>query len=347
MNKIASIVIFYILCGGFFLHWQPALSAQEKNAISASVAQGKTGETPRLDVSSYGLILSFESLQESIEKYWAADDTYLRAGTNAPLGPEANILFLKTEGKWSGSKSGTSLTVRTRKTNGETNTYSFLVEFTNNKPKYSIVRISPSPELDRIFKQSTTSDVQSKETPEPSNVSNATPLPRQDVSVKQQISNTVDGSNSNSVQKGPVIKSKPAKNKSNAQKLDPKPQVISKSVEHPDLAPTFIDNKSSQPAQSTPQHKVKTATQTSPKTYSRRSILKRHEEANAIVRGLSLAMRSGEIGEKSSIGARVQSVVLRLRRGEKLEEALRLEQVNREVIERLLQLGSHQKPSSR
>jgi hypothetical protein len=143
VNKTLSIALAALVCGGSFLYSQGELLALEQNSIPSSVAQGKAESSASVDVSPYGIVLSFEDLRESIEKYWAADDTYLRVGTNAPLGPQANILFLKTEGKRPETDSGTTLTVKTKDVSGRSKTYSFFVEFTSVKPKYAIVRISP------------------------------------------------------------------------------------------------------------------------------------------------------------------------------------------------------------
>lgn len=64
--------------------------------------------------------------------------------------------------------------------------------------------------------------------------------------------------------------------------------------------------------------------------------------ANAIVRGLLVANRNGEIGYKAPLSYRVQNVVRGLRRGEPLPFATRRAQVPSPVVARLLHLGNYE-----
>ena len=64
-----------------------------------------------------------------------------------------------------------------------------------------------------------------------------------------------------------------------------------------------------------------------------------HTLANAIVRGLAVANRTGEVGYRASLSFQVQSVVRLLRRGADLESAIARVGVPPQSVQRLLQLG--------
>ncbi len=65
-----------------------------------------------------------------------------------------------------------------------------------------------------------------------------------------------------------------------------------------------------------------------------------YQLANALVRGLTVANRTGEIGYKANLSARVQSVVRSLRRGESLESAAKSWGVPEKMVNRLLKIGN-------
>ncbi|WP_404783776.1 hypothetical protein [Altericista sp. CCNU0014] len=64
-----------------------------------------------------------------------------------------------------------------------------------------------------------------------------------------------------------------------------------------------------------------------------------HSMANAIVRGLLVANRTGEIAYAAPLSYKVQDVVRNLRRGRALNKASRYSGVSSRVVSRLLQLG--------
>ncbi len=66
-----------------------------------------------------------------------------------------------------------------------------------------------------------------------------------------------------------------------------------------------------------------------------------HAYANAIVRGLLVANRTGEIGYTAPLSYRIQDVVWRLRRGQDLAVARASANVPDPVVGRLLQLGNY------
>lgn len=70
-----------------------------------------------------------------------------------------------------------------------------------------------------------------------------------------------------------------------------------------------------------------------------------HQLANALVRGLTVANRTGEIGYKASLSAKVQNVVRSLRRGESLDVAAKSWGVPEQTVKRLLSLGNYQSSS--
>ncbi len=67
-----------------------------------------------------------------------------------------------------------------------------------------------------------------------------------------------------------------------------------------------------------------------------------HVLANAVVRGLLVANRTGEIAYAASLSYKVQNVVRNLRRGEALGKASKLAGVSRRVVARLLKLGAYE-----
>lgn len=67
-----------------------------------------------------------------------------------------------------------------------------------------------------------------------------------------------------------------------------------------------------------------------------------HNLANAIVRGLLVANRTGEIAYAASLSYKVQSVVRNLRRGEALGKASKVSGVPHRVVARLLKLGIYE-----
>ena len=64
-----------------------------------------------------------------------------------------------------------------------------------------------------------------------------------------------------------------------------------------------------------------------------------HTLANAIVRGLAVANRTGEVGYRAALSFQVQSVVRLLRRGADLESAISRVGAPPQSVQRLLQLG--------
>lgn len=64
-----------------------------------------------------------------------------------------------------------------------------------------------------------------------------------------------------------------------------------------------------------------------------------HTIANALIRGLTVANRTGEIGFRSTVNFRVQSLVRHLRRGEKLEGSIKQVGIEESTVNRLLKLG--------
>ena len=125
------------------------VSAQEGGRIYTSEAQGKTDKPVTITVSPYGMVISFVEIQESVDRFWTTDYSHLRIGADTPSGKGAKLIFLKTEGELSADTKGTSLTIITKTKTGEPKIYSFLVDFTNARPSYSILRIYPDKDLRR------------------------------------------------------------------------------------------------------------------------------------------------------------------------------------------------------
>jgi hypothetical protein len=455
MNRLISITLASLVGGCITVSSQQSLAAQQRNQLPASVAQGKTGETATLGVSPYGIVISFEDLKESIEKYWATDDTYLRIGTNAPLGPDANLLFMKAEGKWFGSSSGTSVTIKTKDRFGELRTYSFLVEFTKNKPKYSIIRIYPdsgsapsvsskaveapstqsapkypdsgsapsvsskavetpstqtAPKLPNIpgsrnivkgvlsrtdpqiansvgsFEkllgswQKTSSSPEKTRSQQNDSQDNNTPSTQTSSPVGQeQVDSNIPPTSSqqpassspeitqvpqNAIQetKTPLPQSsQPISRKPPQSKIppsmgsQPKASPRSKTAQSPQKALWGNDALSPQPSPPITQKQTQSKTSlTPPKKLTGKpstprqnlsALLLSHSQANALVRGYTVAVRTGELNRRGVVAARIQLVVRRLRGGQNLMESAKREFVDSKVITRLLQLGNYREPS--
>ncbi len=80
---------------------------------------------------------------------------------------------------------------------------------------------------------------------------------------------------------------------------------------------------------------------TSSETSSLPSSNSTHAAANALIRGLLIANRTGEVGYTSAISYRVQDVVRSLRRGKSIAFAGNRCNVSEPVLGRLLQLGKY------
>ncbi len=372
MKKIIIGALASILSGSITVCLQPPLLAMQ-NRIPASVAQGKTDSSPTLEVSPFGITLSFEDLKESIEKYWAADSSYLRVGTNAPLGPEANILFLKTVGKPTSNSVGTTLTVQTKDTSGIVKTYSFLVKFTRTQPKSAIVRIyaddkSVPKSSSTVFKPLSSSPSQVPEVPNnPMPNLSASPTPVIGAAqTKNPDQATLNATRPNPLlPKAPIpdfigqdikLAERPNPTPSKAPMLPARNQSRMKPysvVPHAQRQPSTAKPKAVAPKPKTASSQPKAVV---PKAVSSKavpapaarptlniaSILSAHAQANALIRGLSVANKTGEVGSNSDVTKKVQSVVLRLRRGESMGRAIQIESVEQKTISRLLQLGNYQ-----
>ena len=79
--------------------------------------------------------------------------------------------------------------------------------------------------------------------------------------------------------------------------------------------------------------------QLAPKPIARVSVGGNHAMANAIVRGLTVANRTGEIGANARLSYQIQSVVRRLRRGDELSAIVGQVGVSESIVNRLLVLG--------
>lgn len=67
-----------------------------------------------------------------------------------------------------------------------------------------------------------------------------------------------------------------------------------------------------------------------------------HAIANALIRGLTVANRTGEIGQNSSLSFNTQSLVRYLRRGERLSAGIEKVGIKESIVNRLLTLGGGQ-----
>jgi hypothetical protein len=367
MNRLISIAVASLLGGCIIFSSQQSTLAEERNLVPASVAQGKTGETPTISVSPYGIVISFEDLKESIQKYWATDDTYLRVGTNAPLGTEANLLFLKTEGKWSDNNNGTGVTVQTKDKSGESRTYSFLIEFKKDKPKYSIIRIYPDSgstpivtskiaetvvprAIETVPKITDASNLlkgalpQSVSAPNAPSIANAT----------NPLKSVLSGIGSQSIRS--VASNAPPSISQQQSSSEPEPTVPQQNVSKDNnvslpqssqepIKPEDSAEKIIPTSMIIPTSIKTSATQPSTSRKNPSALIFAHSQANALVRGVLVATRTKELNPRGAVATKVQYVIRRLRRGQDLVSSAKKESVELKVINRLLELGNYRDPS--
>jgi hypothetical protein len=351
-KKFVSFAIVLLLGGGVALCPTSQSLASDKNRLPASAVQGRSDEAVTLKVSPFGIVVSFEDLDESIERYWATDDRFLRIGTNAPLGPDANLLFLKTNGKWD-DDDGTAVTIQTKDVRGRIRTYNFLVEFTGDRPKYSILRIYPdggsmAASGGRVAADRPAPPIQSvaQEAAKvlPPQVRSAVPkMDSPDQVIRKSVSQGTRLSMPSAVSLGGLLNSpsrpdtpaKPDEASEDSSNVQGKEQSASPDQEEREAEPN-----------AQPPRQADLAPQPAPETMSNATnpkmaaLLLSHSQANALVRGLTVAGRTGEVGRQSITARKIKVVVSRLRRGEALTVAAKREAVESKTIYRLLQLGN-------
>jgi hypothetical protein len=408
VKRIASIVSVCFLASGLMTGLSGLVSAQEGGRIYTSEAQGKTDKPVTITVSPYGMVISFIEVQESVEKFWTTDYSHLRIGADTPSGKGAKLLFLKTEGELNADTKGTSLTVITKTAIGEPKVYSFLVDFTNTKPTYSIVRIYPDRNLKgnsvaRLGTPRKTASISLSPSVRPSQairstaVAPATSIKGESPSLQQS------GSGKTDLFYNPSIKAAQSRPETVlAQTTDTSTIKIAKATDSAsaDVVPTKVTNAASAdvaatkatdsasadvvPTKATDSasadvaatkatDSVSTDTGSSvqkteaPKSDQQKVVEKDNAlpiepirisnsslppatslrstsltQANALVRGLTIANKTKEIGYTSPISRSVQNIVRRLRRGEKLQNAAPKETVQWKTILHLLKLGKYQ-----
>jgi hypothetical protein len=382
VKRIASIVSVCFLVSGLMTGLSSLVSAQEGGRIYTSEAQGKTDKPVTITVSPYGMVISFIEVQESVEKFWTTDYSHLRIGADTPSGKGAKLLFLKTEGELNADTKGTSLTVITKTAIGEPKVYSFLVDFTNTKPTYSIVRIYPDRNLKgnsvaglgtprKTASISLSPSVRPSQTIRSTAVAPATSIKGESPSLQQSGSGKTDlfyNPSINAAQSRPETVL--------AQATDTSTIKIAKATdsESADVVPTKVTNAASADVAATKAtDSVSTDTGSSvqkteaPKSDQQKVVEKDNAlpvepirisnsslppatslrstsltQANALVRGLTIANKTKEIGYTSPISRSVQNIVRRLRRGEKLQNAAPKETVQWKTILHLLKLGKYQ-----
>jgi hypothetical protein len=371
------------------------VSAQEGGRIYTSEAQGKTDKPVTITVSPYGMVISFIEVQESVEKFWTTDYSHLRIGADTPSGKGAKLLFLKTEGELNADTKGTSLTVITKTAIGEPKVYSFLVDFTNTKPTYSIVRIYPDRNLKgnsvaRLGTPRKTASISLSPSVRPSQairstaVAPATSIKGESPSLQQSGSGKTDlfyNPSINAAQSRPetvlaqttdtsTIKIAKATDSASA---DVVPTKVTNAASADVAATKATDSASADVAATKATDSVSTDTGSSvqkteaPKSDQQKVVEKDNAlpiepirisnsslppatslrstsltQANALVRGLTIANKTKEIGYTSPISRSVQNIVRRLRRGEKLQNAAPKETVQWKTILHLLKLGKYQ-----
>jgi hypothetical protein len=353
--------------------------ALEGDRISVSQAQGKTGEPAVITVSPYGVALTFIEVGELIENAWVIDSSNLGIGYDLPPGKGAKIVFLKAVKQVSTASPGTSLTVTTRTKAGANKVYNFLVEFSEAKPRYTIVRIYPDatpsrPAPSTVVATSPTptrpSDAAPPSAPSTvpatmpqttvqSSAAASTPTAAQPTTSKTNQVTPPSGSVSQAAN-APVVappagpETLPEKKSEKAATVTPVSQnAASGNSSAGKETPIYTELRKIYPVAPTPSataagQNAETASAvsiavpqvaTSSKNIQQRLFY--HSQANALVRGLALANRTGEVGSKNPISAQLQSVIRDLRKGQNIQASSKSHGVEWKIILRLLQLGDY------
>ena len=370
MRRVASAVSACLLVGGLINTPVQSAFALEGDRISVSQAQGKTGEPVVITVSPYGITLTFVEVGESIENAWVIDSSNLGIGYDLPPGKGAKIVFLKAIKQVTAASPGTSLTVTTKTKAGGSRVYNFLVEFSEARPKYTIVRIYPDATLGRP--SSSTVAVSSPTSPRPTAAmapapSNSVTPPQATVpQVPAPVAPASPTVTAPPVAAAPSIPTTPEKtasvvpqNSTNASTPEAKERPIYTELRkiYPEPtapAPATAASTSSNAggavspngsvAPSAPENASAVSIAVPEVATSSKSIQQRlfhHAQANALVRGLALANRTHEVGYKSPVALRLQPIIRDLRNGQNLQAAAKRYGVEWKVILRLLQLGDY------
>lgn len=367
MRRVASAVSACLLVGGLISVPVQSAFALEGDRISVSQAQGKTGEPAVITVSPYGVALTFIEVGESVENAWVIDSSNLGIGYDLPPGKGAKIVFLKAIKQVSTASPGTSLTVTTKTKAGVNKVYNFLVEFSEAKPKYTIVRIYPDATLGR---PASSTAVATSPTPTrpgdaaPSAPSTPATTPQATVqsSAAAPTPTAAPPSGSTSQAANAPVVAPPASPETRPETKSEKTATVTPVVQNVASGnssagketPIYVELRKIYPVAPTPapsaaaSQNSETASAvsiavpqvaTSSKNIQQRLFY--HSQANALIRGLALANRTGEVGSKNPISAQLQSIVRDLRRGQNLQASSKSHGVEWKIILRLLQLGDY------
>lgn len=288
--------------------------AQSKTTIPATHAKGLEGDLPIIRVNTdYGSSISFLKTDEVIIKAWLGQTNAVEVGFDNSLG-QAKIMYLKQDAKTE-KTDGTSLTVITQNSQNKTQLYSFLLEFKPGKLANSIWIIEPE-------KESLSQDLEQ----EPKTLASKTP--------PQSVS------------------SPPPETSETESPKQPKPQQISAQSESPAEGKVKSSSPVSEPSKQYAD-KPKAQKPTTPKAQKTNSqalnnktkdasSVNNQGQANALVRGLVVANRQGQITSRSSMNRRVNSVVRSLRKGKDIRIAAQSANVSWSVIEQLLKWGQYE-----
>jgi hypothetical protein len=378
VRRVASAVSACLLVGGLISIPVQSAFALEGDRISVSQAQGKTGEPAVITVSPYGVALTFIEVGELIENAWVIDSSNLGIGYDLPPGKGAKIVFLKAIKQVSTASPGTSLTVTTRTRAGANKVYNFLVEFSEAKPKYTIVRIYPDATLNRPASSTVVAasptparpsdaapSVPSTPTTTPqttvqSSAAAPTPTAAPQSSKTDQV--TPPSSNTSQAANAPVVappanpETRPETKSEKTATVTPVAQnTASGNTSAGKETPIYTELRKIYPVAPTPAPSATAASQNSETASavsiavpqvatSSKNIQQRlfyHSQANALVRGLALANRTGEVGSKNPISAQLQSIIRDLRKGQNLQASSKSHGVEWRIILRLLQLGDY------
>lgn len=354
--------------------------ASAESSVSVRRARGADGDTPVITVNTdYGASISFIETDEVIAKAWLGQFDAVEVGFDRALG-QAKVMFLK-QSTVAKNLDGTSLTLITKNPQTQTQVYSFLIKFKSGKPDQSVWVIRPEPieQRARVATLQPSNIRQSQRTVPQGNSDRQNVLPDADLGEarvtkaksqkklakeqkrrdKKQRAQQKDPVKRETVQpennqekdrrSSPTLsetktllrttKSQPRTALETSIQTDVKPKSSDSSTPNGQSAKPSIASSRSASKGSVPSHEQKISV-------NRRSqgndvLLNKHQQANALVRGLVEANRRGQITLESSMRARVNSVVLSLRRGQEIKAAAKSARVSWSVIDQLLKWGNY------
>lgn len=348
----------------------PSALALSAKTISSEQAQGTTGIVTLEVAPGYGLNINLIPTGEVVKKAWIDDPSQIVLSFDGNLCQPSDDSECNNEGATvihlrqikpiafpnlpRSPGGGTLLTLITEGNEGR-KIYQFKVVPTKSQPKYTVLSISPEVE-------------QPTQVIPPALPGRSLPI----VQAPEPTSDTVNAPQwqaqtpvtANSANNTPTVVSLPPASKSPLQAVDSQqvtptpnqnpttptdevtaiPEAIAVPKVTPSVAPTRPSaNEIASDKQPSPNaDKMETSTRTTPPPTSANNIDSDNNsitQANALVRGLTIARQKGQINFETTTWKKVQSVVRLLRRGATPQSAAQEVEISLQLINQLLAWG--------